>query len=75
MQTCDFSIIASWLSLDLQVGVGVFLQLCSVLLKRLSLGLLLGDCFFKIIICHYCLFYMYYFNVVHVFVYFITCSF
>ena len=40
MGTCDFSVIASWLSLDLHVGVGVSLRVCSVLLRHLSV-----DCF------------------------------
>ena len=34
MQTCDFSIIASWLLLDLHVDVGAFLRVCCVLLER-----------------------------------------
>ena len=67
MQTCDFSIIASWLLLDLHVGEGTLLRLCCVLLEHLSIWMLLGDCFCKIIICLYCFFCMYYFNVVHVF--------
>ena len=65
MQTCDFSIITSWLSLDLYISVGVFLRVCSVRLEHLSVGLLLGDSFCKIITCHYCFFCKYYFNVVH----------
>ena len=65
MQTCNFSIITSWLSLDSCVSVGVFLRVCSVLLEHRSVGLLLGDCFCKIITCHYCFFCMYSFNVVH----------
>ena len=69
MQICDFSLIASWLSLDLYVGVGDFLRVCCVLLGHLSVGLLLGDCFCEIITCHYCFFCMYYFNVVHVLFY------
>ena len=67
MGTCDYSVIASWLSLDLHVGVGVSLRVCSVLLGHLSVGLLFGDCFCDIITCHYCFFCVYYFNVVHVF--------
>ena len=47
--------------------IGVFLQLRCILLEQLSIGLLLGDCFCKIITCHYCFFCMQYFNVVHVF--------
>ena len=66
MQTCDFSIIASWLLLDLHVSAGVFLQVCCVLLGYLSVSML-RYCFCKIIIYHYCLFCMYYFNVVQVF--------
>ena len=66
MQTCDFSIIASRLLLDLQVGVGPFLRVCCVLLEHLSVWMLLGDCLCKITIC-LCFFCMYYFNVVHVF--------
>ena len=65
--TCKFIVFASWLSLDLHVGVGVSLRVCSVLLQHLSVGLLLGDCFCDIITCHYCFFCVYYFNVVHVF--------
>ena len=64
MQICDFSVIASWLSLDLRVGVGDLLRVCRVPLGHLFVGLLLGDCFCKIISCHYCSFYMYYFSVV-----------
>ena len=45
IQTCDFSIIASRLSLDLHADVGVFLRACCVLLEHLLVGLLLGDCF------------------------------
>ena len=40
MGTCDFSVIASWLSLDLHVGVSASLRVCSVLLRHLSV-----DCF------------------------------
>ena len=40
MGTCDFSVIASWLSLDLHVGVGISLRMCSVLFRHLSI-----DCF------------------------------
>ena len=40
MGTCDFSVIASWLSLDWHVSVGVSLRVCSVLLSHLSV-----DCF------------------------------
>ena len=67
MKTCDFSVIASWLSLDFHVGVGVFLRVRCVILGHLSVGLLLGDCFCEIITCHYCFFCVYYFNVVQVF--------
>ena len=67
METSDFSVIASWLSLDFQVGVGVFLQVCCIFLGHFSIGLRLGDCFCEIIICHCCFFCVYYFNVVHVF--------
>ena len=67
IQTCDFSIIASWLFLDLHVGAGVFLRVCCVLLKHLPFWMLSGDCFCKIIICYYCFFWMYYFCVVYVF--------
>ena len=67
MENCDFSVIASWLSRDFHVGVGVFLRVCSVLLGHLSVGLLSGDCFREIVTCHYCFFCVYYFNVVRVF--------
>ena len=67
MQTCHFYIIVSWLWLYSHVSVGVFLRACSVLLQHLFFGLLSGDYLCKIIICHYCFFCMYYFNVVHVF--------
>ena len=67
METSDFSVIVSWLSLDFHVGVGVFLRVCCILLRYLSIGLRLGDCFCEIITCHYCFFCVYYFNVVHVF--------
>ena len=40
MGTCDFSVIASWLSLDLHIGMGVSLPVCSLLLRHLSI-----DCF------------------------------
>ena len=63
----DSSVIASWLSLDLHVGVAVFLWVCFVLLGHLSVGLLSGDCFCEIITCRYCFFCMYYFNFLHVF--------
>ena len=69
MWICDFSLIASWLSLGLHVGVDDFLRVCCVLLGHLSVGLLLGDCFCEIITCHYCFFCMDYFNVVHVLFY------
>ena len=36
MGTCDFSVIASSVSLDLHVGVGVALRVCSVFLGHLS---------------------------------------
>ena len=36
MGTCDFSVIVSWLSLYLHVGVGVFLRVSSVLSGHLS---------------------------------------
>ena len=35
MGTCDFSVIASWLLLDLHDGVGVSLRICSVLFRHL----------------------------------------
>ena len=66
METCDFSVIASWLSCDFHVDMGVFLQVCSIILEHLSVGLLLGGCFHEIITSH-CFFCVYYFNVVHVF--------
>ena len=56
MEACDFSVMACWLLLDLHVGVGIFLQVCCVLLKHFSVRLLLGDCFCDIITCHYCSF-------------------
>ena len=65
--TCNFSAIASWLSLDLHVSVGVSLRMCSVLFRHLSIDCFLGDCFCDIITCHYCFFFVYFFNVVHVF--------
>ena len=40
MGTCDFSVIATWLSLNLQNDVVVSLRVCSVLLGHLSV-----DCF------------------------------
>ena len=40
MGTYDFSVIASWLSLDLHVGVGVSLLMCSVLFRHLSVDCL-----------------------------------
>ena len=67
MLTCDFSIIASWLLLDLHVGVRAFVRVGCVLLQHLSVWVFSGDCFCKIIMCHYFLFCMYYFNVVHMF--------
>ena len=45
MQTCDFSVNASWFSLNSHVSVGVFLRVCCVLLEHVSVGLLLGDCY------------------------------
>ena len=62
MKMCDFSIIASWLWLNSQARV-----VYCVAFYYLSVGLLLGDSLFEIIICHYCFFRMCYFNVVHVF--------
>ena len=67
VETSDFSVIASWLSLNFHVDVGVFLRVCCTLLGHLSIGLRLGDCFCEIITCHYSFFCVYYFNVVHVF--------
>ena len=67
MRSCNFTFIASWLSLDLHVGMGVSLQVCSVLLGNLFVGLLLGDWFCDIITCHYCFFGVYYFNDLQVF--------
>ena len=43
MGTLDFSVIASWLSLDLHVGVGVSPRVCSVHMSHLSV-----DCFWVI---------------------------
>ena len=43
MGTFNFSVIASWLSLDLPVGVGVSLRVCSVHMRHLSV-----DCFWVI---------------------------
>ena len=62
MKMCDYSIIASWLWLNSQARV-----VYCVAFYYLSVGLLLGDSLFEIIICHYCFFRMCYFNVVHVF--------
>ena len=67
MKTCDFRVIASWLSLDFHVGVGVFLRVRCVRLGHVFVGLLSGDCFCEIITCHYCFFCVYYFNVFHMF--------
>ena len=67
VEACDFSVIASWLLLDLLVVAGVFLRVWCVLLGHLSIGLFLVDCFCDIITCHYCFFCLYYFNVLHVF--------
>ena len=67
MGTCDFSVIVSWLLLDLHVSVGVSLRVFSVLLEYLSVGLLLNDFFCDIVTCHYCFFCVYYFKVVHMF--------
>ena len=67
MGTCDFSVIVSWLLLDLHVSVGVSLRVFSVLLEYLSVGLLLNDFFCDIVTCHYCFFCVYYFKVAHVF--------
>ena len=67
MGTCDFSVIVSWLLLDLHVSVGVSLRVFSVLLEYLSVGLLLNDFFCDNVTCHYCFFCVYYFKVVHMF--------
>ena len=67
MGTSGFSVIASWLSLDLHVGLGVYLRVCSVPWGHLSVGLPLGDCSCDIITCHYCFLCVHYFNVVHLF--------
>ena len=64
MGTCDFNVVAYWLSQDLQVDVGVDVLRTFQASFRL---LYLGDCFFDIITCHYCFFCAYFFNAVHVF--------
>ena len=47
-------------------GMCWYMVLQCVPLEHLSVGFLLGDCLFEIIICHYSFFRVYYFDVVHV---------
>ena len=62
MEACDFSVIASWLSLDLLVGVSIFCSCAPYFWCMFPL-----DCFWVTASCHYCFFCVYHFNVVHVF--------
>ena len=50
METCDFSVITSWRSLDLHVSVGVFLRVYCVLFGHLSVGLLLVTTFVELLL-------------------------
>ena len=66
MGTSNFSVIASWLSLDLHVGVGVSLRVCSVLLRHLSVDYfwVTASVILLLVIIFFC---VYYFNAAHVF--------